>query len=221
MSDYIYTDGELCHFGVKGMKWGIRKERKKEGRNLRRASRAKTEEEKNEYLKRADEHSKKAKELEKTENKIQDMKKQVENMLDISEESASFINRATESYYKVNGEINKRVFEKGENPYTSPELKSLLREREILNTFIQSQRSDLKEANTLASLGLSVLKKNGATKVSGIAASTTALGDRFMMDVKRMPVFPSAKQRYERDKKYEDQLATVAKAYDKATKKKK
>ena len=40
------------------------------------------------------------------------MKKQVENMLDISEESASFINRATESYYKVNGEINKRVFEK-------------------------------------------------------------------------------------------------------------
>ena len=27
MSDYVISDGELCHYGVKGMKWGRRKDR--------------------------------------------------------------------------------------------------------------------------------------------------------------------------------------------------
>ena len=27
MSDYIYKDGELMHYGVKGMKWGVRRNR--------------------------------------------------------------------------------------------------------------------------------------------------------------------------------------------------
>ena len=32
MSDYIYKDGELMHYGVVGMKWGIRRARRKDAK---------------------------------------------------------------------------------------------------------------------------------------------------------------------------------------------
>ena len=39
MADYVYRDGELMHYGVLGMKWGIRRARPSSGGKKRTLSR--------------------------------------------------------------------------------------------------------------------------------------------------------------------------------------
>lgn len=38
MSDYIYTGEELYHYGVKGVKWGVRRKAKKDAKEYARAT---------------------------------------------------------------------------------------------------------------------------------------------------------------------------------------
>lgn len=40
ISNYVIVDGELCHYGVKGMKWGQRKAQRYEARTARKFARA-------------------------------------------------------------------------------------------------------------------------------------------------------------------------------------
>jgi predicted ribosome quality control (RQC) complex YloA/Tae2 family protein len=69
------NNNELYHHGVKGMKWGVRKARRKERAALNSAAKAATDERKNEALTRAEKYRKQADYITKTHYEAKAQKK--------------------------------------------------------------------------------------------------------------------------------------------------
>lgn len=79
MSEYIVVDGELYHYGIKGMKWGINRATRK----LEKASESGNAAEYNEAIEDLEEHKEKGtKKLSKLQEKHDKIEKQLEKQIE-------------------------------------------------------------------------------------------------------------------------------------------